>query len=44
MAAGLATVPAQAADKTKYIALGDSVAAGQGAGPYQDDCYRSDNT
>ena len=44
MAAGLATVPAQAADKTKYIALGDSFAAGQGAGPYLDDCYRSDNT
>ena len=45
MAASLATVPAQAADKTKYIALGDSYAAGQGAGPYQDSlCYRSENT
>ncbi|WP_181405715.1 SGNH/GDSL hydrolase family protein [Pseudarthrobacter phenanthrenivorans] len=44
MAAGLATAPAQAADKTKYIALGDSFAAGQGAGPYLDDCYRSLNT
>lgn len=45
MAAGLAAVPAQAGDKTKYIALGDSYAAGQGAGPYQDDiCYRSENT
>ena len=44
MAAGLATVPAQAADKTKYIALGDSFAAGQGAGPYLDDCSRRDNT
>ena len=37
MAAGLAAVPAQAVDKTKYIALGDSYAAGQGAGPYLDD-------
>ena len=45
MAAGLAAVPAQAVDKTKYIALGDSYASGQGAGPYQDDlCYRSENT
>ncbi|WP_082699397.1 SGNH/GDSL hydrolase family protein [Arthrobacter sp. EPSL27] len=44
MAAGLAAVPAQAVDKTKYIALGDSFAAGQGAGPYLDDCYRSENT
>jgi lysophospholipase L1-like esterase len=43
MAAGVATAPAQAADKTKYIALGDSFAAGQGAGPYLDDCFRSDN-
>ena len=45
MAAGLAAVPAQAVDKTKYIALGDSYASGQGAGPYPDDiCYRSENT
>lgn len=45
MAAGLAAAPAQAVDKTKYIALGDSYAAGQGAGPYQNDtCYRSDNS
>jgi lysophospholipase L1-like esterase len=45
MAAGAAAVPAQAVDKTTYIALGDSYAAGQGAGPYQDTiCYRSDNT
>ena len=44
MAAGLAAVPAQAVDKTKYVALGDSYAAGQGAGPYLDDCYRSENT
>ena len=44
MAVGLAAVPAQAVDKTKYIALGDSYAAGQGAGPYLDDCYRSENT
>ncbi|MGN7200718.1 GDSL-type esterase/lipase family protein [Arthrobacter sp. SAFR-044] len=36
--------PAQAADKIKYIALGDSYAAGQGAGAYQDACYRSDNS
>ncbi|MDP9982369.1 lysophospholipase L1-like esterase [Pseudarthrobacter oxydans] len=44
MAAGLAAVPAQAVDKTTYVALGDSYAAGQGAGPYLDNCYRSDNT
>jgi lysophospholipase L1-like esterase len=44
MAVGAAAVPAQAVDKTKYVALGDSYAAGQGAGPYLDDCYRSDNT
>ena len=44
MAAGLAAIPAQAVDKTKYIALGDSFAAGQGAGPYLDACYRSENT
>ncbi len=44
MAVGLAAVPAQAAGKTTYIALGDSYAAGQGAGPYLDDCYRSENT
>ncbi|MET4137221.1 SGNH/GDSL hydrolase family protein [Pseudarthrobacter sp. PvP090] len=44
MAVGAAAVPAQAVDKTKYIALGDSYAAGQGAGPYLDSCYRSDNT
>ncbi|GGH90694.1 lipase 1 [Arthrobacter liuii] len=43
MAASLAAAPAQAVDKTKYIALGDSFAAGQGAGPYLDACYRSDN-
>ena len=44
VAVGLAAVPAQAVDKTKYIALGDSYAAGLGAGPYLDDCYRSENT
>ena len=45
MAVGLAAVPAQAVDKTQYIALGDSYAAGQGAGPYKNDtCYRSKNT
>lgn len=42
MAAGAAAIPAQAVDKTKYIALGDSYAAGQGAGPYLDACYRSE--
>ena len=42
MVAGVAAVPAQAVDKTKYIALGDSYAAGQGAGPYQDACSRSE--
>ena len=41
--AGMAAAPAQAVDKIKYIALGDSYAAGQGAGPYLDTCYRSDN-
>ena len=44
MAVGLAAVPAQAVNKTKYVALGDSYAAGQGAGPYLADCYRSENT
>jgi lysophospholipase L1-like esterase len=44
IAAGLATAPAQAMDKTKYVALGDSYAAGQGAGPYLDDCFRSGNS
>jgi lysophospholipase L1-like esterase len=44
MALGLAVVPAQAVEKTKYIALGDSYAAGQGAGPYLDACYRSENS
>lgn len=45
IAAGLAAAPAQAVDKTQYIALGDSYAAGQGAGPYKNDtCYRSRNT
>lgn len=45
MAASLAAGPVQAADKTKYIALGDSYAAGQGAGLYKknDICYRSGN-
>ncbi|MDQ0755297.1 SGNH/GDSL hydrolase family protein [Arthrobacter sp. B3I4] len=44
MAASLAAAPAQAVDKTKYIALGDSYAAGQGAGAYLDSCYRSENS
>lgn len=43
MAAGMAIAPTQAADKTRYIALGDSFAAGQGAGLYLDDCFRSEN-
>ncbi|WP_457946226.1 SGNH/GDSL hydrolase family protein [Pseudarthrobacter sp. alpha12b] len=43
ISAGFAAAPAQAVDKIKYIALGDSFAAGQGAGPYLDACYRSDN-
>jgi lysophospholipase L1-like esterase len=44
IAVGVAAAPAQAVDKTKYIALGDSYAAGQGAGPYLDACYRSDSS
>lgn len=53
MAAGIATLamvlgaaagPAQADSKTTYVALGDSYAAGQGAGPYLDRCYRSENS
>jgi lysophospholipase L1-like esterase len=53
LAAGLATVammmgasagPAQATVKTTYVALGDSYAAGQGAGDYLDLCYRSENS
>ncbi|MET3921999.1 SGNH/GDSL hydrolase family protein [Arthrobacter sp. UYEF20] len=44
MTMGLAAVPAEAAEKINYIALGDSYAAGQGAGPYLDDCFRSENT
>lgn len=39
-----AAVPAQAVSKTSYVALGDSYAAGQGAGPYLDGCYRSKNS
>lgn len=44
MAAGSAAVPAQAVDRSRYVALGDSYAAGLGAGPYLDDCYRSENS
>jgi lysophospholipase L1-like esterase len=44
MAAGVAAVPAEAADRTRYVALGDSYAAGLGAGPYLDECYRSENS
>jgi len=43
MTLGLAA-PAQAVDKIDYyVALGDSYAAGQGAGPYLDACFRSEN-
>jgi lysophospholipase L1-like esterase len=44
MVLGAAAVPAQAASKTSYVALGDSYAAGQGAGPYLDGCFRSENS
>jgi lysophospholipase L1-like esterase len=44
MMMGLVAVPAEASEKTRYIALGDSYAAGQGAGPYLDDCFRSEET
>jgi lysophospholipase L1-like esterase len=44
MILGVAAVPAQATAKTSYVALGDSYAAGQGAGPYLDPCYRSDHS
>ena len=44
MTLSLAATPAQALDKIdSYVALGDSYAAGQGAGPYLDGCFRSDN-
>lgn len=44
MTLSLAATPAQAVDKIDYyVALGDSYAAGQGAGPYLDSCVRSDN-
>jgi lysophospholipase L1-like esterase len=43
MALGFAA-PAQAVAKINYyVALGDSYAAGQGAGPYLDECFRSEN-
>ncbi|WP_211879680.1 SGNH/GDSL hydrolase family protein [Pseudarthrobacter albicanus] len=44
MVLGAAAVPAEAASKTSYVALGDSYAAGQGAGPYLDACFRSENS
>lgn len=44
MVVGAAAVPAQASSKTTYVALGDSYAAGQGAGPYLDTCFRSENS
>ncbi|MET3720739.1 MULTISPECIES: SGNH/GDSL hydrolase family protein [unclassified Arthrobacter] len=44
MVLGLAAAPAQAVAKIDYyVALGDSYAAGQGAGPYLDACFRSEN-
>lgn len=39
-----AAVPAQAVETTRYVALGDSYAAGQGSGPYLDGCYRSESS
>jgi lysophospholipase L1-like esterase len=44
MVLGAAAIPAEAASKTNYVALGDSYAAGQGAGPYLDACFRSENS
>ena len=42
--AGLTAAPASADRFDSYAALGDSYAAGQGAGPYEDACLRSDNS
>ncbi|MFE5838586.1 SGNH/GDSL hydrolase family protein [Arthrobacter sp. NPDC056493] len=39
--AGLTAAPASADRFDTYVALGDSYAAGQGAGPYADACLRS---
>lgn len=39
--AGLTAAPASADRFDSYVALGDSYAAGQGAGPYVDACMRS---
>jgi lysophospholipase L1-like esterase len=39
--AGLTAAPASADRFDSYVALGDSYAAGQGAGPYTDACLRS---
>ncbi|MDQ0620257.1 SGNH/GDSL hydrolase family protein [Arthrobacter globiformis] len=41
--AGLTAAPASADRFDSYVALGDSYAAGQGAGPYADTCLRSDH-
>lgn len=41
LALGTAAGPAGAAPALSYVALGDSFAAGQGAGSYLDSCYRS---
>jgi lysophospholipase L1-like esterase len=44
MVLGFAAGPAEAVAKINYyVALGDSYAAGQGAGPYLDGCFRSEN-
>ncbi|WP_307104940.1 SGNH/GDSL hydrolase family protein [Arthrobacter globiformis] len=42
--AGLTAAPASADRFDSYVALGDSYAAGQGAGPYVDACLRSDHS
>lgn len=41
--AGLTAAPASADRFDSYVALGDSYAAGQGAGPYVDACLRSEH-
>ncbi|MFP3461452.1 SGNH/GDSL hydrolase family protein [Arthrobacter globiformis] len=41
--AGVTAAPASADRFDSYVALGDSYAAGQGAGSYADACFRSDH-
>jgi hypothetical protein len=41
LTAGLTAAPASAEPADTYVALGDSYAAGQGASPYLDACFRS---